>query len=132
MNPLLFHAIPMGAGFGLMAAAGYISRFQKKKRWWLKSHRSLGLAGAIVLIPGAIAAVVLVALGGEEHFESPHTWLGALTITLSWAAVTLGLLVFRMREQAARLRVYHRWIGRLALAAALVTVLTGLRLAEVL
>ncbi|MGV8081793.1 MAG: hypothetical protein AB2L22_17230 [Syntrophales bacterium] len=132
MNPLWIHGLLMGAGFGLMVSAGIVSRFLKRKRWWLKGHRALGFAGAAVLAAGAIAAYRLVEESSGAHLDTPHTWFGATALALSWAAPILGLLAFRIRAQAARLRAVHRWTGRLALAAALVTVLTGLRLAGIL
>ncbi|PKN34910.1 MAG: hypothetical protein CVU61_05985 [Deltaproteobacteria bacterium HGW-Deltaproteobacteria-19] len=132
MNPLLIHGLLMGAGFGLMTSAGVVSRFLKRKRWWLKGHRALGIAGTVTLVPGAAAAYFLVEVSTGVHLQEPHTWLGTTALALSWTAPVLGLLAFRIRAHAVRLRTVHRWIGRLALAAALLTVLTGLRLAGLL
>jgi len=132
MDPFLIHVLLMGSGFGLMTAAGIISRFLKRKRWWLKVHRALGIAAAAVLIPGAVAAYFVVEESSGVHLQVPHTWLGASTLALSWTAPVLGLLAFRIRAQAARLRIAHSWTGRLAIVVALVTVLTGLFLAGIL
>jgi len=131
MNPLLIHGLLMGSGLGLMAAAGFISRFLKRRRWWLKAHRALGIAGAAVLIPGAVTAFRLVEASSGVHLDAPHTWFGAAALSLSWTAPILGLLAFRIRAHAVRLRTLHRWTGRLALAAAFLAALSGLRLAGV-
>lgn len=131
MNPLLIHGLVMGSGLGLMVAAGIISRFLKRKRWWLKTHRALGIAGAVVLIPGAVTAWRLVEASSGVHLDAPHTWLGAAALALSWTAPVLGLLAFRIRSHAVRLRTLHRWTGRLALAAVITAALSGLRLAGV-
>ncbi|NPU83170.1 MAG: hypothetical protein HPY65_01685 [Syntrophaceae bacterium] len=132
MNPLLIHGLLMGTGFGLMTLAGIVSRFLKRKRWWLKGHRALGIAGAVMLVPGAAAAYFLVEASTGVHLQEPHTWLGAAVLVLSFTAPIVGILAFRIRAHAARLRMVHRWSGRLALAAALLTVLTGLRLVGIL
>lgn len=132
MNPLWIHGLLMGTGLGLMAAAAVVSRFLKRKRWWLKAHRALGASGAVALLPGAVAAYLLVEESTGVHLQAPHTWLGASAVVLSWAAPVLGLLAFRIRARAAGLRTTHRWSGRLAITAALVTLLTGLRLAGLL
>jgi hypothetical protein len=132
MNSLLINGLMMGSGFTLMASAGFVSRFLKRKRWWLKVHRGLGAAGAVMLVPGAAAAYSLVEQSTGVHFQIPHTWLGAATVLLSWTAPLLGLLAFRIRAHAARLRANHRWIGRVAIPTALVTALSGLHLIGIL
>ncbi|MHB8773223.1 MAG: cytochrome b family protein, partial [Syntrophales bacterium] len=93
MPLFLVHAVLMGAGFLMTAAALVVAMTQRRKRWWLRTHRVLGLAGAAAMLLGSAAAVAAVAaLPKPQHFASPHTWVGALTIALVAGAAALGLL----------------------------------------
>ncbi len=104
MNPLLIHGLLMGAGFGLMTSAGVVSRFLKRKRWWLKGHRALGIAGTVTLVPVRRRRTSSWRYPPWVHLQEPHTWLGTTAIALSWTAPVLCLLAFRIRAHAVRLR----------------------------
>jgi uncharacterized iron-regulated membrane protein len=124
-----WHAALMAAGWVMAVAAVLVAATQRQRRWWLRLHRAAGLSGAVVILAGAWAAVAAVALSSGEHFGSPHTWLGALTVALAVATPLLGLLQFKIRERAGSFRAYHRLGGRIMAGVALITLLLGLRLA---
>ena len=133
MPLFLIHAALMAAGFLLVFSALIVAMTQRRKRWWLKVHRAIGLTGGSFMVIGAIMAVAAVASTPEgHHFRTPHTWLGVLTVTVAIITPTLGLLQFKIPQKAAVIRVYHRLFGRLLNLMAPVTILLGLRAAEII
>ncbi len=110
-----------------------VAMTQRRKRWWLKVHRAIGLTGGSFMVIGAIMAVAAVASTPEgHHFRTPHTWLGVLTIAVAIITPTLGLLQFKIPQKAAAIRVYHRPFGRLLNLMAPIAILLGLRVAEII
>jgi hypothetical protein len=133
MSLFLLHASLMGTGFLLALSALFIAMTQRRKRWWLRVHRPLGLAGTVTMLLGAAAAVAAVtALPKPAHFASPHTWVGGLTVVLAAGASTLGFLQFRIPAKAADFRAFHRLVGRLVDLIAPIAILMGLRAAEII
>jgi hypothetical protein len=133
MPLFLLHAVLMGTGFLLAGSALLIAMTQRRKRWWLRLHRIVGLAGAAAMVLGLGVAVAAVFSSPESHhFRSPHTWIGALTVALAAGAATLGLLQFRLPAKAASLRMLHRLAGRLVNLTAPIAILLGLRAAEII
>jgi hypothetical protein len=133
MPLFLLHAVLMGTGFLLTGSALIIAMTQRRKPWWLRVHRPLGLAGTAAMLLGAAAAVAAVAaLPKPAHFASPHTWVGGLTVVLTAGAATLGFLQFRIPAKTAAFRALHRLIGRLVNLIAPIAILMGLRAAEII
>ena len=132
MTAFYAHAGGVTAGFLVLAAGFAIVKFYRQKRWWLKAHRMAGYAGALCFLAGLAAAVAMVAQSGEAHLKLPHAWLGISTIALVVATPVVGQLQFRIRSRIRQLRSVHRWSGRLMLALALLTVLSGLRTAGII
>ena len=129
MNLLQWHAALMSAGWVMAVAAILVAATQRKKRWWLGLHRGLGLSAGVLILTGAAVAGAAVALSGEGHLRSPHTWLGTLTVATAFATPLLGFLQFKIRGRAELLRAHHLLGGRFLAGAALITILLGLRLA---
>ena len=133
MPLFLIHAALMAAGFLLVCSALIVAMTQRRKRWWLKVHRAIGLTGGSFMVIGAIMAVAAVASTPEgHHFRTPHTWLGVLTVAVAIITPTLGLLQFKIPQKAAVIRVYHRLFGRLLNLMAPIAILLGLRVAEII
>ena len=124
-----WHAGLMAAGFLSFVSALLVAATQRRKPWWLRRHRAAGIFGTLFFLSGMTAAIAAVAAAATGHLRKPHTWLGALTIAAAVATPILGLLQFKIREPAARLRATHRLSGRILTGAALVTILFGLRMA---
>jgi len=127
-----WHAGLMAAGFLSFVSALLVAATQRRKPWWLRRHRAVGILGTLFILSGMTAAIAAVAAAATGHLRTPHTWLGALTIAAAVATPILGLLQFKIREPAARLRTIHRLSGRILTGAALVTILFGLRIAGLL
>jgi hypothetical protein len=133
MPLFLLHAALMGTGFLLAASALLVAMTQRRKRWWLRFHRIAGLTGASAMLLGVTAAVAAIAFSPDaHHFRSPHTWFGALTVSIAAGAAALGFLQFRVPAKAATLRPLHRLSGRLVNLLAPIAILLGLRAAEII
>jgi len=129
MYPFYIHVAFMGTGLILMAAGVFVVRFLRKKHWWLKFHRSVGITGVMCLGTGVVAAVVMVSQGGSGHFRVPHTWLGMTAVLFAIVTPVLGHLQFKIRSQIQQLRRWHRRIGYTSLLLVMSTVLSGLAVA---
>ncbi|MFZ4438298.1 MAG: hypothetical protein ACOYOS_07725 [Syntrophales bacterium] len=128
-----WHAGLMTAAFLSFFSALLVAATQRRKPWWLRCHRAAGILGTLFILFGMTAAIAAVAAAAEGHLRSPHTWIGALTIAVALATPILGLLQFKIQEQAGRrLSQIHRLSGRILTSSALVAVLFGLRVAGLL
>jgi uncharacterized membrane protein YidH (DUF202 family) len=131
--PLLYlHAAAMSVGFLFMAAGAGIARFQRQQRWWLKAHKICGITGAFVMLPGLVAAFLMVDQDGSGHIRVPHAWGGLTMIFFAFMTPVLGQLQFKVREKAKQLREKHRWSGRVTLIVGLAAILSGLRAAGII
>ncbi|MBM4313006.1 MAG: hypothetical protein FJ122_03695 [Deltaproteobacteria bacterium] len=129
----LIHAALMAAGFLLVLSAMIVAMTQRKKRWWLKIHKAIGLTGASLILLGAVAAIAAVAsTPAGHHLRTPHTWLGVLTVIAAIITPSLGLLQFRIPNRVGTLRVVHRLSGRLLNLMIPVAIFLGLRVAEII
>jgi|OpeIllAssembly_1097287.scaffolds.fasta_scaffold2416700_1 hypothetical protein len=133
MPLFLIHAALMTAGFIVVLSALIVAMTQRRERWWLKIHKSIGLTGGSFMVLGAITAVTAVASTPEgHHLRTPHSWLGALTVAVAIITPALGLLQFRIPGKAATLRFAHRLFGRLLNLMAPFAILLGLLVAEII
>jgi len=112
--------------FCIMLTGAIIARFMKKKAWWFRVHRSLGITGAILVVLGLFAEALQISLTGRPHFTVPHSWIGIVAVGFAVLTPALGLVQTRVRKLAPRLRGPHRWSGRLALLLMLINIVLGL------
>jgi hypothetical protein len=120
------HAVLMILAFCIMLAGAVIARFAKKKAWWLKVHRSLGITGAIFIIVALFAIALQITLTEREHFRVVHSWIGFSAFIFVVLTPTLGILQLKIRSMSARLRSLHRWSGRITLCLLLINIILGL------
>jgi len=132
MSPFYSHVLFMIAGLLAMTAGVGVARFLRRKRWWLKIHRTAGITGAICLGAGFAAAVVMVSQSGDGQFKVPHAWLGLATVLCTVAAPILGHLQFKIRAKLRQLRLWHRRTGYAALILTMISVLSGLTVAGII
>jgi hypothetical protein len=126
---LYLHAGFMITGMTLMTAGVFIARFMRKKPWWLRSHRALGICGVLSIALGFSTAVYMVAASGDEHFAVLHAWAGAVVILAAVATPILGQLQFTMKNRRTELRNAHRWAGAMTLILIPLNMISGLVLA---
>jgi uncharacterized iron-regulated membrane protein len=118
----------MSIGFVLLLLAIVISTAMRKKTWWLKVHRSLGILGAIFAILGLLSGLYMVSNWGTPHFRVPHAILGIVTIILVAVQPVLGFL----QPKSSKIRPIHRWLGRTVVLLMFITILAGLSQAGVI
>jgi hypothetical protein len=126
---LYLHAGFMITGMSLMTAGVFIARYMRKKPWWLRSHRALGICGVLSIALGFSTAVYMVAASGDEHFAVLHAWAGAVVILAAVATPILGQLQFTMKNRRTELRNAHRWAGAMTLILIPLNMISGLVLA---
>lgn len=132
MSPFYSHVLFMTAGLLAMTSGVGFARFLRRKGWWLKIHRTAGIAGVTCLGAGFAAAVVMLFQSGDGQFKIPHAWLGLATILCAVAAPVLGQLQFKIRLKIKQLRLWHRRTGYAALLLTLLSVLSGLVVAGII
>jgi hypothetical protein len=120
------HAGLMILALCIMLTGAIIARFMKKKDWWLKVHRSLGITGAILFLMALFAIAIQITLTERAHFRVFHSWIGIVAFGFAVLTPTLGILQFKIRNVAARLRGFHRWSGRITLCLMIINILLGL------
>jgi len=123
---LFIHAGFMIIGFLSMVAGASAAMFMRRKGWWLRFHKGAGFFGTTCVLSGFIAAVSMIALSAGEHLQITHHYLGFITVVVAVLTPLLGILQFKVKGQAVRIRVMHRWSGSITLLAAFVTVGSGL------
>ncbi|UCE36149.1 MAG: hypothetical protein JSW00_11420 [Thermoplasmata archaeon] len=128
----IFHATLMIVGFILMLLGIIIAKVFKKKKWWLKTHKILGVLGAIFSIAGLLMAFIMVSMGSGEHFHVPHAYLGILAMIFAILAPSLGFAQFKVKKNKSKIRFTHRWVGRIAIVLMLLNIISGLLLVEII
>lgn len=126
MNPFLFHLGFMAISAFIILLGIIIVKTPSLRRRYFMRHRTAGLAGTAGAFFGFGAAVWMVAAGGGNHFDAPHTWLGAIALFGMVGSSALGLSVFRWKTKARKLRNIHKWAGWLTALFLTATVVTGL------
>jgi hypothetical protein len=130
---LLTHISVMSLSFVLMVFGMTIPRYMKKNRWWLTSHKTVGIIGASLGGAGIGLSVYLVSHLSGIHLRVVHSYAGALTITLIILTPIIGWMIFKgRRERKASYRKWHRTAGRIALVLMLATIVLGLIQAGIL
>jgi hypothetical protein len=123
------HGIMMSIAFVLLFTGMFFPRYLKKKRWWLKIHRRIGISGAVIGVVGIGIAVYMISQTTGVHLRVPHSWMGLLTIILMVFTPFLGHFMLKIRKVPARAkkaRAVHRWIGRVTLLFMAATIVMGL------
>jgi hypothetical protein len=110
-----------------------VSRYMKKKRWWLKVHRPIGITGASLGVIGIVSAVIMVSVLSGIHLRVLHSYVGLFAILALIATPILGQSIFKVKkEKKPTFRKSHRWFGRIALLLMLITIILGLFQAGIL
>ena len=123
---LLLHAGFMIVGFLSMVTGASAAMFMRRKGWWLRFHKGAGFFGTFCVLSGFVAAISMIAVSGGEHFRITHHYVGFITAALAVFTPLWGVVQFKVRDKAARIRSIHRWSGRVTLLMAFVSVGSGL------
>lgn len=129
---MYIHAGLMGLGFCIFLCGVIIARYIKKRIWWLKTHRILGIIGVFCVILAFFAVTLQITLTDGPHFGVPHSYVGIVVVILSVVTPIFGLLQFKLREAAASIKKLHIWSGRMTIFLMLINILFGLWLIGVI
>jgi uncharacterized membrane protein len=125
---LQIHAILMILTVCLLLAGALIARILKKKQWWLKAHRSIAITGVVLFLIAVVSIAIQITITERAHLRVPHSWIGLAALICVLLTPTLGFLQFKIKNIAAKLRVFHRWSGRTTICLMIINVIFGLLL----
>lgn len=120
------HAVMRSTTFLLLFVGMFFPRYFKKKKWWLKTHRVIGIAGTVLALLGVGVAVFMIATTSKVHLRVVHAYFGLITILLMLYALILGSVMLKIRKNAKLNRAIHRWVGRITLLGMLASIVLGL------
>lgn len=134
LYPLLwpFHALFMVTSVILLFAAILMVTYWKKRSGWYRFHRLLAATGAVLAIIGLTIAWYMVSITGGPNFRVFHGIFGAITLTLVFLTLLLGVVRNRVRRHKVTIRTIHMWAGRLVFVLLVLTILLGIRQAGIL
>jgi len=119
-----FHAFLVFSGLLILLAGMICARYMKGRRWWLKAHKTLGIAGAASTLSGIMVAVYMVsASAGLNPPAGLHAYIG---ITVSIMVIFTPFMGFiQLKKRDMRLRAIHRWAGRITIALMIINAYLG-------
>jgi len=115
-----------------MLAGIATAMFMRRRRWWLPLHKAAGTLTAVCFLCGFTFATLMVGVSEEEHFRVTHAYLGIVTTVLTVLTPVLGHLQFRIKNASGKIRMYHRWSGRITLVFACMAIASGLQTAGII
>jgi len=121
---ILHLSLMITATLCLIAGIG-IAMFGRKKKNWLKLHKTLNTTGLIIGFAGAAMAITNVVTSGGQHLAGIHQWIGLAAVISCCLTLFLGFYSFQANNKVT-VRMVHRWSGRLSLIAILTTLILGL------
>jgi hypothetical protein len=108
-----------------------IAMFARKKKNWLKLHKTANTAGVIIGVSGAAMAFANVVTLAGNHLSGLHHRVGLIAILLCCLTIYTGFYSFKAANKTA-VRATHRWSGRFSLIAMLSALILGLMMIGVL
>ena len=123
-----FHASWMICSFLIFASGVIIARTMRKKRWWFKAHKALGILGSAFAVFGVGTIIYLLSEMFGDHFAVPHAYLGISTLIFTIVTPVLGFL----QPISGVVRTIHPWWGRTAMVLMVITISVGIFTAGIL
>lgn len=108
-----------------------VAMFFRKKKNWLKIHRSVNSFCLGGIAAGIIMAFSSVYTTGGEHLDGMHQIIGLTAFISASAAFLAGFYQFKANNKSA-VRTAHRWLGRFSLLMCLTAVTLGLLLINII
>lgn len=125
------HIILMAAAVSCIMTGVSAAMFFRRKKYWLKLHKSFNLLGILMMTAGIIMAFIYVSGTGSNHFNEPHHITGLISFISVAATSFLGFYQFKAKNKSA-VRMAHRWLGRVSLVMSLLTIVLGLMMINVI
>lgn len=119
------HAVLMGFGLVLLVAGMFVARM-KTQKWWMRGHRAVMLAGAVMTVSALVYGAYMIQASTGLHFRVVHSYIGLLSLLLTISMVASGLALLRLARSTPAARPAHRWLGRITVLVLFLTVIMGL------
>ncbi|MCX5813168.1 MAG: hypothetical protein NT178_11585 [Proteobacteria bacterium] len=126
------HAGFMIIGFFILFFGFLVARYMKRKNWWLKTHRALGVSGALLTMLGFIAIVFDLLSSGRFLFTLRHGYVGIVIVMLAVVMPVLGFIQLKKRKAVVRIRPIHRFLGWIMLMAMFINIIIGMNIVGIL
>jgi len=128
--PVYLHLGLMSAAFLAMSSGIVVSRFCKKKKWWLKVHKGLNITAAVMVLSAVVIIAISVRTSGGPHFRVSHAFYGAAALILIASTPALGFAMFKTKDKTkiAGLKKLHRWSGRITIVLMAAAIIAGFSL----
>ncbi|MEE9911311.1 MAG: hypothetical protein K4571_06265 [Deltaproteobacteria bacterium] len=120
----------ISASLCFIAGVG-IAMFGRRKKTWLKWHKTINSAGFCLLAAGVVTAITNVILSAGQHLAWVHQWIGLIAFLLAALTLFLGFYSMKAANKQA-VRAGHRWSGRISGLAVLSALALGLLMIGVL
>lgn len=108
-----------------------MSMFFRKKKNWLKIHKSVNSFSLGGIAAGIMMAFSSVYATGGEHIDGMHQITGLTAFLSALAALLAGFYQFKAKNKLT-VRTLHRWLGRFSLMMLLTAVTLGLMLINII
>ncbi len=110
-----------------LLVGGVIAKYRKNKsKNWLKQHKIFQWSGALFGLLGIVTAVIMVEVTTGMHLNVTHSIVAAVSFGIIILAITAAYGFLKKKKHKKELRIVHRWLGRIAITAWLVTIGLGL------
>ena len=128
---IILHILLMAtATLGIIAGVSFAMFFRKKKNW-LKIHKSVNSLSLLGIATGVVMAFSYVYSTGSEHINGVHQLIGFTAFNFAVATLLMGFYQFQAKNKSAA-RTAHRWLGRFSLLLLLTAITLGLLLINIL
>jgi hypothetical protein len=125
--PWPYHLIFVFAGFTSLAGGAFTARYLKQMKGWMRLHKNLALIGVSFVLMGLSTAAYMVSVYMGTYFEQElHAYLGASVFVFVIATPMLGMLQFKLKNK--KIRVAHRWSGRITILLMIFTIFAGVQM----
>jgi preprotein translocase subunit YajC len=114
------------AGAGMITGAIIARYFKRRTKKWVKLHKAFQWGSAVCAVLGIVAAVIMVEVTTGIHLRVAHSIVAVASFGAIVLAITAGYGFLRRKTHKKELRIMHRWLGRVAILAWLVTITLGL------
>ncbi|MGD0279961.1 MAG: hypothetical protein ABSC11_11715 [Smithella sp.] len=127
---------PLHISFMAIATSGLIAGvsaaiFFRKKKNWLKIHKSLNSFSLSGIAAGIIMAFIYVSRTAGRHIDGLHQITGLAAFILALITLMLGFYQFKTKNKLA-VRTAHRLFGRFSLLLLLAAITLGLILINII
>ncbi len=120
-----YHAALMVVG-AILCTVAIAAVYMKKKPWWLKGHRIMGMIGGTLMFIGVGVAAYMITSAGGTHLRVPHAWVGLLTIIILMIILTLAMVYTYFNKMKRKVRKPHLWLGRVAIPLMGINIILGI------